>query len=117
VATPQLRKQFHALCHEHHIPMRMIEVRVKTEGLLAWTSAYACPESDCAVRYTVSQGYFIAVNGHVELDATPRVRCTRDRQPMYLVETGTQKRAFRLWRCPQYDSTRTNEEDLVNQVS
>jgi len=46
----------------------------------------------------------------------PRILCPRDGRPMYLAETNPVKSAFRLWRCPQCDSTLTNEEDLVNNV-
>ena len=46
----------------------------------------------------------------------PDVRCPHDGQPKYVAETNPEKSAFRLWRCPQYDSSRTNEEDLVNQL-
>jgi len=48
---------------------------------------------------------------------TPRVACPRDGQPMYLAETNPEKKAFRLWRCPQCHSSRTNEEDLVNEMA
>jgi len=42
---------------------------------------------------------------------------TRDGQPIYLAETNPGKKAFRLWRCPQCDSTRTNEENLLNEMA
>ena len=103
-------KQLHVLCFEHHIKMRMTWVVTQTE--------YACPEPDCGVRYSTSNGYFIAPGrGQLESYLTPRVTCSRDGQPMYLAEINQEKRAFRLWRCPQCDSSRTNEEGLVNQIS
>ncbi len=81
-------------------------------GVLTQTE-YVCPEPGCAVRYTPSKGYFVAAkDGQVESGMFPRRRCPRDSQPMYLAEINPEKRAFRLWRCPQCDSTRTNEEDL-----
>ena len=115
--TPQPAKQLHALCHEHHIEMRLTDVLIKTEGAPTHTSTYACPEPDCAVSYTPSKGYFLAAkHGQVEHDMTPRVTCRRDGQRMYLAEINPEKRAFRLWRCPLCDSIRTNEEGLVNEL-
>jgi hypothetical protein len=97
--------------------MRLTGVFAKTEGPPTQTLAYACPVPDCVVHYTVSNGYHIDGNdGHVEGDMTPRVTCARDGRRMYLAETNRAKRAFRLWRCPQCDSTRTNEGDLVNEL-
>jgi hypothetical protein len=113
----QPSKQLHALCHEHHIEMRLTDVLTKGEGPPTQMSAYACTVGDCTVRYTVSNGYFnTGSNGQVERDMTPHVICPRDGRRMYLAETNLAKRAFRLWRCPQCDSTRTNEEDLVNEL-
>ncbi len=107
--TPQASKQLHVLCHQHHIQMRMTGVLTPT--------AYACPEPDCGVRYSPSKGYFIAAErGQVELDMTPHVTCPHDGQPMYLTEVNPEKRHFRLWRCPQCDSSRTNEGDLVRDI-
>lgn len=105
MSTGQTAKQLHALCHEHHLEMRM-------NG--AADPEYACPKPDCAVRYTPSNGYFIAAKqGPLELDILPRRRCPSDGQAMYLAEVDPGKRGFRLWRCPQCDSSRTNEEDLI----
>jgi len=102
-------KQLHALCYEHHVKMGMTWVVKQTE--------YACPEPDCGVRYTPSNGYFVAPgHGQVESYLTPRVTCPRDGQPMYLAEINQEKRAFRLWRCPQCESSRTNEEGLVSLI-
>lgn len=100
-------KQLHALCYEHHVKMGMT-------GLVKQT-AYACPEPDCSVRYSPSNGYFLAPeHGQVASYLTPRVTCPCDGQPMYLAEINQEKRAFRLWRCPQCDARRTNEEGLVS---
>jgi len=100
-------KQLHALCYEHHVKMAMT-------GLVKQT-AYACPKPDCSVRYSPSNGYFLAPeHGPVESYLTPRVACPCDGQPMYLAEINREKRAFRLWRCPQCDASRTNEEGLVS---
>lgn len=117
MATAQPRKQIHALCHEHHIEMRLTENEMQGEGHAGQTLAYACPRPDCGVRYTPSKGYFLAANGgQRELDMTPRVKCPRDGQAMYLAETNPEKRAFRLWRCPECGSSRTNEEGVSNEV-
>ena len=111
--TPQPGKQLHVLCHEHHIEMRMTEV----EGSQSTeTPAYACPP-DCAVRYAASTGYFVASrHGQLERNMTLRVRCPRDGQPMYLAEINPEKTAFRLWRCPQCDASRTSKEGLVSDI-
>jgi len=83
-------------------------------GLVKQT-AYACPKPDCSVRYSPSNGYFLAPeHGQVESYLTPRVTCPCDGQRMYLAEINREKRAFRLWRCPQCDASRTNEEGLVS---
>jgi len=104
--TPPASRQLHALCHEHHVEMRTSEA-LETE--------YACPKADCAVRYSASNGYYIAArNGQVEFGMTPHRTCPHDGQPMYLAEINPEKRAFRLWRCPKCDSSRTNEENLIN---
>jgi hypothetical protein len=114
---PQSAKQLHPLCHEHHTEMRLSDVLVESDGPPTPTSAYACPVPDCAVHYTASNGYFIAGN-HAQVvgGMTPRVLCPHDGRRMYLAKTNPAKRAFRLWRCPQCDSTRTNEEHLVNEL-
>lgn len=117
MTTRQPDAQFHALCHEHHIEMRFTQVVVQAEHGQTEISTYACPQPDCGVRYTPSNGYFVvSKQAQVELDMTPRVICLRDGRPMYLAELNPTKRDFRLWRCPQCDSTRTNEEGLVNGV-
>lgn len=106
MSTGETARHLHALCHEHHVAMGM-------NG--ATEAEYACPKPNCAVRYTPSKGYFIAAkHGQFDLDMLPRRRCPRDGQPMYLAEVDPGKRSFRLWRCPQCDSSQTNEEDLVN---
>jgi hypothetical protein len=95
----------------------MTEVDIQTEGSPTQILAHACPEPDCTVHYAPSTGYFIvSKHGQVELDMTPRVTCPRDGQRMYLAETNPEKKAFRLWQCPQCDSTRTNEEGLVSEI-
>jgi hypothetical protein len=36
---------------------------------------------------------------------------------MYLAEIDQEKRDFRMWRCPQCDGRRTNEEGLIGLAS
>ena len=111
-------RQFHALCHEHLIEMRPTEVSVQTACGSTQFSTYACPQPGCGVRYTPSNGYFlVSKDGQIDSDMTPRARCLRDGQPMYLAELNPEKRDFRLWRCPQCNLRRTNEEDLVDNIS
>ena len=115
--TPQAAKQFHTLCYEHHIEMSVTEVVIQTEGPPTQISAYACPAQDCAVHYAASKGYFVASkDGQLERDMAPRVRCPRVGQLMCLAEVNPEKRTFRLWRCPQCDASRTNEDGLVSEI-
>ena len=112
--TPLPSKPLRALCHEHHVEMRITQVRTLGDGPPTQTSAYACPVPECAVHYNDSNGYFLVPReGGAEPDKMPRVTCPRDGQPMYLREVNPEKRAFRLWQCPRCDSSRTNEENLV----
>jgi hypothetical protein len=115
---PQPGKELHALCHVHHMKMILTDIPIKTKGPPTQTAAYACPAPDCTVQYTMANGYFIpGSNGHVKGDMTPRIICPRDGRLMYLAEINPAKRDFRLWRCPQCDSSRTNEESLVTEFS
>jgi hypothetical protein len=112
--TRQPGEQLHPHCYEHHVEMRMVEAFVESIGLQTHASAYACPQPGCGVHYVAPNGYFVVPkNGNAGSDMTPRVICARDGQPMYLAEINPEKQDFRLWRCPQCDSTRTNEEGLV----
>jgi hypothetical protein len=116
--TGQPSEQVHPHCYEHHVEMRMVEAFVESVGPQTHASAYACLQPDCGVHYAPQNGYFVLPkNVQAELDMTPRVTCPRDGQPMYLAETNPEKKAFRLWRCPQCHSSRTNEEDLVNEMA
>jgi hypothetical protein len=112
--TPQLGRQFHPLCYEHHIQMKVSEALTRTEGPPPHILTYTCPQPGCGAHYVAPNGYFVVPkNGNAGSDMTPRVTCARDGQPMYLAEINPEKQDFRLWRCPQCDSTRTNEEGLV----
>jgi len=83
------------------------------------TLAYACTEPDCLIHYNIYRGYFIlSQSGHTnELDMVPSVQCPHDGAPMYLAEIDQEKRDFRLWRCPQCDGRRTNEEGVIGLAS
>ncbi len=77
------------------------------EGLL-----YACREPGCLVRYHSLDGYFIdpKVAKTIDQEITPRVSCPDDGRLMYLAEVMPQRRSFRLWKCPECNGSRTNEE-------
>ena len=107
-------KELRPLCHEHHVNMRRTEIALMIEGEPTPTPAYACPVTDCPVRYGTSHGYYIAKECVLmERDMTPRHTCPHHQQFMYLAETNLEERSFRLWRCPRCDATRTNGERLV----
>ncbi len=108
-------KELRALCHEHHVKMRLNQSLVNSAGKAKQSLAYACTEPDCLVHYNIFRGYFmLPQDGNMnQMDRVPRVRCPRDGAPMYLAETDLEKKEFRLWRCPQCDARRTNEEGLI----
>jgi hypothetical protein len=115
----QPSKELRALCHEHHVEMRLNQSLSNSEGNAIQTLAYACTVPHCLVHYNISRGYFtLSQNGNTnELDMVPRVRCPHDGAPMYLAEIDQEKRDFRLWRCPRCDGRRTNEEGLIGSAS
>ena len=115
----QPSKELRVFCHEHHVKMRLNQSLLNTEGDLTQTLAYACTEPDCLVHYNIYRGYFILGQNENtnELDMVPSVRCLHDGRPMYLAEIDREKRDFRLWKCPQCDGRRTNEEGLIGLAS
>ena len=115
----QPSKELRALCHEHHAEMRLNQSLLNSEGDPTQTLVYACTQPDCPVHYNIYRGYFIlSQNGNMNgLDVVPSVRCLRDGTPMYLAQIDPEKREFRLWRCPQCDGRRTNEEGLIGLTS
>jgi len=115
----QPSKELRALCHEHHVEMKLSQSLLNGQADATETLAYACTESDCFVHCSMSRGYFVlSQNGNrSDLEMVPRVRCRRDGMPMYLAEIDRKKRGFRLWRCPQCDARRTNEEGLLGSAS
>ena len=114
----QPSKELRALCHEHHVKMRLIQ-SLSNSGDLTGTLAYTCTQPDCLVHYNIYRGYFIlSQNGNTnELDMVPRVRCPHDGTPMYLAEIDSERNGFRLWICPQCDGRRTSTEGLVGLAS
>lgn len=84
------------------------------ESEVIQTLTYACTAPDCLVHYNISRGYFLSQSGNGnEWDQMPKVKCFHDGTPMYLAEIDLEKRAFRLWRCPQCGASLTNEEGLI----
>jgi len=108
-------KELRALCHEHHVEMRLNQSLVNSEDNGKQALAYTCTKPDCLVRYNLFRGYFILSQyGNTNpMDMVPEVRCPHDGAPMYLAEIDQEKRDFRLWKCPQCDGRRTNEEGLA----
>ena len=115
----QPSKGLRAFCHEHHVEMRLNQRILNSKGDVKHTIAYACAEPDCFVHYNIYRGYFIlSQDGNaIEPDMVPSVRCLHDGTPMYLAEIDREKRDFRLWKCPQCDGRRTNEEGLIGLAS
>lgn len=100
-------KDICVLCYQHHTGMLVRLLSEPAEGVL-----HACREPDCLARYDSSRGYFIDTNDAetIEQETIPRVICPNDRQFMYLAEVMPQRRSFRLWKCPECNESRTNEE-------
>lgn len=110
----QLGKELRALCHEHHVEMRLNKGFSNGEARATQALTYACTAPACLVHYDISRGYFQSQNGSGnEWNQMPKVNCFLDGTPMYLAEIDREKRAFRLWRCPQCGASITNEEGLV----
>jgi hypothetical protein len=101
------RRDLHALCYQHHTEMLLRLLSEPAKGLL-----YACAQPGCLVRYHSLDGYFIdlKVAKTIDQEITPRVSCRNDGRLMYLAEVMPQRRSFRLWKCPECNGSRTNEE-------
>ena len=101
------RKDLHVLCYQHHTEMLLGPPSDSAEGTL-----YACREPGCLIRYFVSSGYFLDMKDAkaAEPEIIPRVSCSNDAQHMYLAEVMAERKSFRLWKCPQCDARKTNEE-------
>lgn len=100
-------KDLRVLCYQHHNEMLPRLLSEPAEGVL-----YACREPGCLVRYDSSRGYFIDAGDAetTEQETVPQVSCPNDGQLMYLAEVIPQRRSFRLWKCPECNESRTNEE-------
>ena len=101
------RKGLHVLCYQHHTEM-LLELRSgPAEKLL-----YVCKEPGCPIRYNSSDGYFIDTEDAktIEQEMVPGVSCPNDEHLMYLAEVRPERRSFRVWRCPECNASRTNEE-------
>jgi hypothetical protein len=103
------RKDLRVLCYQHHIEMLLEFGSEPLEALL-----YACREASCLIRYDSAHGYFIdTIDAKtIEHEMVPRLSCPGDEHPMYLAEVRPERRSFRLWKCPECNTTRTNEESL-----
>ena len=91
--------KIHPLCYEHHSEMTLRESSSSEDGM-----TYACPEPDCFVNYTKSDGYFVNTQDHFlikEAPIPPHQYCLKDSYPMYLLEVHPNQPSFRLWRCPK----------------
>ncbi len=101
------RKDLHVLCYQHHKEMLRGLPSETEEGV-----RYACQEPGCLIRYDIGRGYFLDTEDlkAVELEITPRVRCPKDGHHMYLAEVNPEISSFRLWKCPECNQSRTDEE-------
>ena len=100
--------ELHVLCYQHHT-----EMLLRLPGESAEGPAYACQESGCLVRYDRARGYFLDTEDAmtVEQETTPHVNCSNDGHLMYLAEVSPQRRSFRLWKCPECNLSRINDND------
>lgn len=98
------RDDLHVLCYQHHREMGL-EAGSESED------RFRCQEASCLVRFNASRGYFLDTEDKmtVEQEILPRVFCPSDRSPMYLAETQTKSKSYRLWKCPACSASRTNE--------
>ena len=98
-------KGLHVLCYQHHREMSL-EFHSGSEGAL-----FRCQEPDCLIRYGTARGYFLDTRDKttLEQEILPRVRCSLDKRLMYLAESQTRTRSYRLWKCPKCSASHTNE--------
>jgi len=73
---------------------------------------YACQEPGCLIRYDASRGYFLETEDlkTIELEIMPRVNCPNDGHHMHLTQVNPERSSFRLWKCPECNQSRSNEE-------
>jgi len=94
-----LATRIHPLCYEHHSEMTLPKFAANHAGMV-----YACHKRHCLVHYSVSDGYFLDIQGKVingQCSTPPHQYCSKDRYPMYLSEVQREHPSFRLWRCPK----------------
>jgi hypothetical protein len=98
--------------------MRLREIAPRATGNHEPALMYCCLESGCLIRYMSSHGYMVfAENGNpIPSEVTPCVECPVDGCLMYLAEVRADKRSYRLWKCPECDMTKNNEEKLWQAV-
>jgi len=115
----QPSKELRALCHEHHVEMRLNQSLSNSEGYATQTLAYACTDPHCLFHYNISRGYFaLSQNGNTdEPDMVPRVRCLHDGMPMYLAEINQEKGIFACGDARNATGGARNEEDLIGLAS
>jgi hypothetical protein len=105
MAVKETRTDLHPLCYEHHLVMKLVDIRPagNISGLV-----YTCPKPDCTIHYNSPVGYYV-------VSSTPYTRCPQHALPMYLAEVQPRKRSFRLWRCPLLGckASLTNEGHLA----
>ena len=110
-------KDHHVLCHQHHLEMKLHEILSESgrEGTQTIAFTYACTEPKCTVHYNFSRGYFLPgqKGGANEREMAPSLKCPRDGMSLYLAGISTEKRSFRLWKCPQCNGKCTNDEGLL----
>ena len=101
------RNDLHVLCYQHHKEMFRILLSEPAERVL-----YACQEPGCLIRYDASRGYFLETEDlkTIELEIMPRVNCPDDGHHMYLTQVNPERSSFRLWKCPECNQSRSNEE-------
>jgi hypothetical protein len=99
----QPSKKLRALCHEHHMEMRLNQSLLYSEGDAIRTLTYVCTEPDCLVHYNTSRGYLIlSQNGNMkEEDAVPSVRCPHDGTPMLSRRNQRGEKGFSPVEMPQ----------------
>ena len=99
------RKDLHVLCYQHHRKMSL-EFQSGSEN-----EPFRCCEPGCLIRYDTSQGYFLDTQDKttLEQEILPRVSCSVDKSPMYLAESQTRTKSYRLWKCPECVASRTDE--------
>lgn len=101
-------RDLHVLCYQHHTEM-LPKLRVETDE----KALYVCREVDCRVCYDAAGGYFLDTDDPkiLEQEITPKIRCSRDGQLMYLAEVRPEQRSFRLWRCPECAASTHQESE------